>query len=382
MAEYQQKHKMAMWQACAETGDEKVILDILGHGFPVNTDLDGTGTPGDYTPLHAASEKGFGDVVDLLLDKQANLGARANKERTPLHLAALHGQGLVVSKLLEAGANFNLKDKDGQTALMLAEHYCPQGDKAEVMQLLQDATAAAKIRPKSPMLGPRKQAQLNAIALADAARAEEESKMPCTYMEGASHLSAWRPRNHTQENVYNIGPHGTEAPHRGSIQDEYTQPQPPVSYTGLDRALDKYHHCDLSAGGAMLWPKIMKESHKMYSEELYPAIYQVAPKRAPEEAADFYYECVGTSARGEAVSSVSFGTQAALSKYLQKKAQEKSDGLTYEGVVHKPKLAVAASSHEDLNHSYGGNRGAASMNQGDAHATMIGREDWLYWDEL
>lgn len=375
MAEYQQKHKMAMWQACAETGDEKVILEILGHGFPVNTDLDGTGTPGDYTPLHAASEKGFSDIVDLLIDKHANLGARANKGRTPLHLAALHGHGLAVSKLLEAGANLRLTDKDDQTALMLAEHFCPQGDKYEVLNLLNAAAAAAMMKPKSPMLGPRKQAQLNAMKLADAARAEEESKEARTYMEGAFHLS-WQPRNHMQGNVYNIGTHGTAAPHRGSIQDEYTQPytQPihTEAYTNLDRSLDKYHHTSLDS--ALMWSNDMKALHEMHPEEVYPALYQVSLSHSAEEAHDFYYECS---------CHVTFGTQQALNKHIQNKAGN-GDGVQHIGAVHLPPPPVKSlhgGNHQDPNHSYGGNRGAASMSQGDAHATLIGREGWLHWDD-
>jgi len=208
--EFTRVHLMEMWKASEETGDAEAIQKLLAKGFPVNTDLDGEGTAGDYTALHAASRSGFDNCVDLLLDSNANVHALANGDRSPLHLAASNGHEGCVRRLLDANADVRRSDKDGKTALDLADESYPE---SALVELLEEAEKEAMKKPKSPVLGPRKKAQEEAEAAALARL--EASRVP-SHMPGASHLP-WKPRNHTQMNLYNIGNHGEECAHRGSI---------------------------------------------------------------------------------------------------------------------------------------------------------------------
>lgn len=223
--EYAKKHRMAFWNACEETGDQKTVLEILGNGFPVNTDLDGTGTPGDYTGLHAACTSGFADLVDLLVDKRANLNAKANKDRTALHLAAKNDKPDCVQKLLDAGADPFPKDAGGKTAMQLAEQFCPRSD---AIALLAEAEKKAFEKPKSPMLNPRKQIQLKAELEALAA-AEASVVVVPGHMPGACHLP-WTPTNNDQINIFNVGAHGSKRPCKGSVFEDYVQPKPQPNF--------------------------------------------------------------------------------------------------------------------------------------------------------
>lgn len=57
-----------------------------------------------HTPLQLAAKKGNKDIVQLLLDYQANVSAQ---EETSLCLAAEEGHDDVIRLLLNSGANSN-----------------------------------------------------------------------------------------------------------------------------------------------------------------------------------------------------------------------------------------------------------------------------------
>merc|ERR1719510_675057 len=86
------------------------------------------------TPLIAAAFKGHKDVVQLLLDNNADIDHRDSNVKTALMFAAWKGHKDVIQVLLDNGANVNHQDKKGYTALMKAAQY---GHK-EVVQLLLD----------------------------------------------------------------------------------------------------------------------------------------------------------------------------------------------------------------------------------------------------
>ena len=70
------------------------------------------------TLLYVACEKGYTDIVQLLLDKGANVNQPANQyDWTPLMIASQKGNDEIVKILLAAGANPNQMEKDGETAL-------------------------------------------------------------------------------------------------------------------------------------------------------------------------------------------------------------------------------------------------------------------------
>ena len=110
----------------AEAGNMVVIKKHLVAGADVNTKLKGR------TLLHAAAGKGRKEIVELLIDNDANVNVKDAVSGTPLHEAALRGDKEVVELLITKGADVNAKDLYGWTPLYKATH---KGHK-EVVELL------------------------------------------------------------------------------------------------------------------------------------------------------------------------------------------------------------------------------------------------------
>ncbi|CAE7878253.1 Psmd10, partial [Symbiodinium necroappetens] len=72
------------------------------------------------TPLLAAAEKGYVEMVKELLAARAPVDVANNFGQTPLLLAASKTQSKVIQPLLASGANINAQAHDGMTVL----HYC------------------------------------------------------------------------------------------------------------------------------------------------------------------------------------------------------------------------------------------------------------------
>jgi len=88
----------------------------------------------DYgaTPLHAAAEYGYSEIVEVLLEHGAAPNIREKYGDTPLHYAAMFGNSKVVEVLLEHGADPNIRDKYGATPL----HYAAALDYPKIVELL------------------------------------------------------------------------------------------------------------------------------------------------------------------------------------------------------------------------------------------------------
>jgi ankyrin repeat protein len=85
-----------------------------------DTEPDGSDSLG-RTPLWYAAKNGHEAVVQLLLEKGAELETISDKSRTPLSWAAENGHKAVVKLLLEKGAELETKDEDyGRTPLSWA----------------------------------------------------------------------------------------------------------------------------------------------------------------------------------------------------------------------------------------------------------------------
>jgi ankyrin repeat protein len=89
------------------------------------------------TPLLLASQFGHVDVVQLLLDYNADIYVQDNDGDTPLHVSVGHVE--VTQMLLDRGAEVNSRDKNGWTPLhRVAKPWEGKKSDAQVVQLLLD----------------------------------------------------------------------------------------------------------------------------------------------------------------------------------------------------------------------------------------------------
>ena len=112
--------------------------------YPIRTLTDVT------TPLHLATYMGLETVVQVLLEKGANLDAKTREGQTALQLAAAKGHEAITKLLLDRGAEVNEKTKGIASALHLATEF---GHEA-VVRLLIDQGADIEAewgREKTPL---------------------------------------------------------------------------------------------------------------------------------------------------------------------------------------------------------------------------------------
>ena len=124
----------AFIEACKNT-DESKKKDMLNtvddattryKDFPKKTDTTGN------TGLQIASFYNNYDIVELLLNRGADINAINNIKETPLFIACKNGYKNIVELLLNRGADTNIKNYHGDTALMVA---CLHGNE-EIVEIL------------------------------------------------------------------------------------------------------------------------------------------------------------------------------------------------------------------------------------------------------
>ena len=113
----------------AGNGHSSVVELLLDRGAQVD-ELDGDGC----TPLHWAAANGHPSVVKLLLKSGATVDPKTDNGKTPLHKAVSKGHIEVVEILLDRGANVMAKTNDSQTPLDIAEI----NKKRRIVELIKD----------------------------------------------------------------------------------------------------------------------------------------------------------------------------------------------------------------------------------------------------
>ncbi|XP_046543412.1 acyl-CoA-binding domain-containing protein 6-like isoform X2 [Haliotis rubra] len=93
---------------CKEGNTEKVCLTFATYDTGVNK-LD----PEGLALLHWASDRGYKDMVELLLVHKADVNVKDQDGQTPLHYAVSCEHVDVTSLLLSHGADVNIRDNDG-----------------------------------------------------------------------------------------------------------------------------------------------------------------------------------------------------------------------------------------------------------------------------
>ena len=87
------------------------------------TDLNLLGNNGE-TPINYAVKYGTPEIVGYLIDKGiCNINEVIGSEPTPLMVACIVEETEMVNLLIEKGADLEIKDSDGDTALLLAALY-------------------------------------------------------------------------------------------------------------------------------------------------------------------------------------------------------------------------------------------------------------------
>ncbi|MHC4177607.1 MAG: ankyrin repeat domain-containing protein [Planctomycetota bacterium] len=110
---------MDIWTAASQGNLEAVKRHIAG-GAEIDATFIAPGVPASgATPLHLAVLSDQREIAEFLIEKRANLNAKAKDEHggTPLHWAAVLGRIEIARRLIEAGADVNAKDNHGFTPL-------------------------------------------------------------------------------------------------------------------------------------------------------------------------------------------------------------------------------------------------------------------------
>lgn len=132
---------------CLQTRDASIddVRAALAQGADVNARVAIAVSPSGavelLTPLMVASLHGVdASIIDVLLERGADVSATTTPGRTALHYAANSVHVDVVSSLLRAGADVLIADDDGVMPLHLAAHAEPdavrRGFRLEVMEML------------------------------------------------------------------------------------------------------------------------------------------------------------------------------------------------------------------------------------------------------
>ncbi len=125
--------------------DDLALLTLIES----NIDVDEP-NPENLTALHIAAERGYQEIVGILLDAGAAIDKRGAKGATALRQAALSGHRNVVQQIIQRGANVDAQDDDGFTAL----HVVAQFNHLDIARTLLQAKATPNMpnkHRKSPL---------------------------------------------------------------------------------------------------------------------------------------------------------------------------------------------------------------------------------------
>ncbi len=119
----------------AYAGNLSLVKALIAAGADVNLQDERGWSAISRAVYNAEQNRGFVDVVQMLIDSGANIEAAISYGVRPLMLAAGYGETAVVEVLQNAGADVLAKNEGGFTALMMVKqkHY------VDVVNLLHEA---------------------------------------------------------------------------------------------------------------------------------------------------------------------------------------------------------------------------------------------------
>ncbi|CAG8791792.1 14176_t:CDS:2, partial [Racocetra persica] len=94
----------------------------------------GTNTCDEYgnTALHYASQNGYLEIIDILLENGAEVNSEEKNKLTPLHAAISNNHKEIAKKLLGKGANPKARDSSGNSPL----HFAAEQNNLELLKLV------------------------------------------------------------------------------------------------------------------------------------------------------------------------------------------------------------------------------------------------------
>lgn len=128
----------------------KVVTLLLDRGADIETSDPWDGR----TPFMSAALNGHNEILDLLLQRKANINAYNCLGKTALMYAVYNRHVKTIEKLIAAGINIHLVDERGKTALELAESaaksFTQFGETYNIIiKLLEDVEAVEKAKKKN-----------------------------------------------------------------------------------------------------------------------------------------------------------------------------------------------------------------------------------------
>lgn len=109
----------SLHEAC-QKGKVRKVKELLEDPSIIQYINVGAGVFG-YTPLHEATSSRKPEMIEMLLEKGANVNAISNGRYTPLHIAASIGDLKCIEMLLKYNASVKLVDEFGKTPHRTAE---------------------------------------------------------------------------------------------------------------------------------------------------------------------------------------------------------------------------------------------------------------------
>nr|CAH7769071.1 unnamed protein product [Callosobruchus chinensis] len=121
------EHKSTILHLLAENSDCEAIQGILTHIKEKHSDrfscVLNAKNKYNITPLHSAVYGGNLNVIEYLVEKNADINAKDKDGLIPLHVAAEYGNLEAVKYFIEKGIDVNVKDGCGSTPLHMAALY-------------------------------------------------------------------------------------------------------------------------------------------------------------------------------------------------------------------------------------------------------------------
>jgi len=121
-------------------------VDVVRYFLELKVNIDHQDSIEEWSPLHAASSRGFTEIARMLIDAGADIESEDRTDWTPLHHACRYGYSSIVKLLIDKGAKLDktINDENEETALHLAAKF----GHIDVVQVLLSKTINVNIEDK------------------------------------------------------------------------------------------------------------------------------------------------------------------------------------------------------------------------------------------